>query len=183
MTGTMSTETTAAIVTMTDTIEPDSLNIRAAVRDDCGLILQFITELADYEKLAGEVSASAEALAETLFGSKPAAEVLIAEWRGQPAGFALYFTNYSTFLARPGIYLEDLFVRPAFRGRGIGKALLAQLAKLLIERAGGRLDWWVLNWNETAIDFYRRIGAKAMDEWLPMRLQGQALRDLADHPP
>lgn len=157
---------------------PESLHIRPAVKDDCGLILKLIRELAEYEKLTDEVTATREALAGTLFGDRSAAEVLIAEWRGQPAGFALFFPNYSTFLARPGIYLEDLFVRPDFRGHGIGKALLARLARLVVERGGGRLDWSVLDWNAAAIDFYRRIGATAKDEWLLMRLDGDALRGL-----
>lgn len=164
---------------MTDTIEPDSLTIRAADRDDCGLILEFITELAEYEKLAHEVSATQECLADSLFGEKPAAEVVIAQWQGQPAGFALFFTNYSTFLGKPGIYLEDLFVRPEFRGHGIGKSLLSHLAGLVIARGGGRLDWWVLDWNKPAIDFYERIGARGMGEWMPMRLTGEALERMA----
>lgn len=157
----------------------DPLTIRAAAREDCGLILQFITELAEYEKLALEVSATCEDLERTLFGDNPSANVLIAEWGEQSAGFALYFNNYSTFLARPGIYLEDLFVRPDFRGRGIGLALLKHLASLVLEQGGGRLDWWVLNWNQPAIDFYERIGARGMKEWMPMRLDGDALKKLA----
>jgi GNAT superfamily N-acetyltransferase len=165
---------------MTATIEPERLNIRSAVREDCGLILSFIRVLADFETLLHEVTASREALEQTLFGDQPSASVLIAEWDRQPAGFALYFTNYSTFLARPGIYLEDLFVKPEFRGHGIGKSLLKHLASLVIAKAGGRLDWWVLHWNEPAIDFYRQIGAKDMKEWLPMRLEGNALRSMAE---
>ena len=168
---------------MTATTAPDkpeeNLTIRTAVRDDCGLILEFISELAEYEKLAHLVSATEERLANSLFGEKPSAEVVIAEWDGQPAGFALFFGNYSTFLGRPGIYLEDLFVRPAFRGAGIGKALLSYLAALVVERQGGRLDWWVLDWNQPSIDFYHRIGAKSLSEWLPMRLEGEALTHVA----
>lgn len=144
------------------------------------MILDLIGELAEYEKLSHEVVASQDRLEQTLFGSEPAAEVLIAEWRGQPAGFALFFGNYSTFLGLPGIYLEDLFVRPGFRGRGIGKALLSHLAALVLDRGGGRLDWSVLHWNEAAIDFYRSIGARGMDDWLPMRLEGAALESVAD---
>lgn len=167
---------------MSATTKPEALNIRAAARDDCGLILEFITELAEYEKLAHEVTATSKDLEETLFGEHPAAEVLIAQWKGAPAGFALYFTNYSTFLARPGIYLEDLFVRPEYRGKGIGKALLQNLARLVVNRNGGRLDWWVLHWNRPAIEFYEGIGAKGMSEWMPMRFEGEALRKLAATP-
>lgn len=170
----------AVTVTMSAITEPDSLNIRAAAREDCGLILQFIHDLASYEKLAHEVTATREALEATLFGESPAAEVLLAEWHGQAAGFALYFTNYSTFLARPGIYLEDLFVREEFRGHGIGKALLRHLAALVVSRGGGRLDWSVLDWNVSAITFYEGIGARAMKDWLPMRLQAKALRAFAE---
>lgn len=158
----------------------DALSIRPAVREDCGLLLELIGELADYEKLADEVTATRETLEETLFGERPAAEVLIAEWRGRPAGFALFFTNYSTFLARPGIYLEDLFVRPDFRGRGIGRSLLIRLARLVREREGGRLDWSVLDWNRPAIDFYRSIGARGLKEWLLFRLDGEALKSVAE---
>lgn len=160
--------------------KPEALNIRAAARDDCGLILEFITELAEYEKLAHQVTASRKDIEEKLFGDRPAAEVMIAEWNGAPAGFALYFTNYSTFLSRPGIYLEDLFVRPEYRGKGIGKALLARLARIVVDRKGGRLDWWVLKWNRPAIEFYEGIGAIGMDEWMPMRLEGEALRKIAN---
>lgn len=165
---------------MSTTEKHEALKIRAASRGDCGLILEFIAELAEYEKLAHEVTASREDLEETLFGDHPAAEVIIAEWSGAPAGFALFFTNFSTFLARPGIYLEDLFVRPEFRGKGIGKALLRHLARVVVKRKGGRLDWWVLNWNRPAIEFYEDIGARGMSEWMPMRLDGAALGKLAD---
>jgi len=158
----------------------DSLSIRPAKKKDCALILELIRELAEYEKLGHEVVASRDALAESLFGSEPAAKVVIAEWQDQPAGFALYFGNYSTFLARPGIYLEDLFVRPEFRSRGIGKALLSHLAQRVIEGNGGRLDWGVLHWNARAINFYRSLGASALEEWLPMRLEDEALRKLAE---
>lgn len=168
---------------MTATTTPEKtdnkLTIRAAVRDDCGLILEFIKELAEYEKLAHLVSATEARLANSLFGHKPAAEVVIAEWQGEPAGFALFFGNYSTFLGRPGIYLEDLFVRPAFRGVGIGKALLSYLAALVVDRQGGRLDWWVLDWNKPSIDFYHRLGARSLGEWLPMRLEGDELTKVA----
>ena len=156
-----------------------TLRIRAANPGDCAVILQFIQELAEYEKLLHKVSASEADLLSTLFGDRPAAEVLIAEWQGSPAGFALYFSNYSTFLARPGIYLEDLFVHPDFRGLGIGKSLLERLAQLTLERNGARLDWSVLDWNRTAIGFYTGIGAKGMTEWVPFRLEGDALERLA----
>jgi GNAT superfamily N-acetyltransferase len=158
---------------------PEGLSIRPAARSDCADILAMIRELAEYEELANEVSASQSDLLETLFGDRPSAEVLVAEWQSKTAGFALFFSNYSTFLGRPGIYLEDLFVRPEFRGHGIGSALLSHLARLVVERKGGRLDWWVLHWNKPAIRFYERIGARAMSDWLPMRLEGPALLELA----
>ncbi len=156
-----------------------SIEIRRAVAADCALILQFIIALADYEKLLDQVVATEARLQETLFGENAVAEVLIAEWQQQAGGFALFFPNYSTFLARPGIYLEDLFVFPEFRGRGLGKALLARLAALTMERKGGRLDWSVLDWNQPSIDFYLSIGARPLDEWTQFRLQGEALQDLA----
>jgi GNAT superfamily N-acetyltransferase len=183
MNGTIDIVLTPIVATMTDIIEPDptskNLTIRAAVREDCGLILEFIRELAEYEKLAHCVSATEDLLADSLFNSPPAAEVVIAEWQDVPAGFALFFGNYSTFLGRPGIYLEDLFVRTDFRGLGIGKALLSHIAKLVMDRQGGRLDWWVLDWNQPSIDFYRKLGAKSMGEWMPMRLEGEALVKVA----
>lgn len=157
----------------------EPLRIRPAERADCALILEFIVALADYEKLRHECVATMGALQETLFGARPGAEVLIAEWREEPAGFSLYFPNYSTFLARPGIYLEDLFVHPRYRGHGIGVALLRHLARLAVARGCGRLDWSVLDWNEPAIRFYRRIGARALDDWTQFRLDGDALKTLA----
>ena len=183
MNGTIDIVLTQIVETMTVTTDPDhqnnKLTIRAAVRDDCGLILEFINELAEYEKLAHCVTATEEQLADTLFCNPPSAEVVIAEWNDEPSGFALFFGNYSTFLGRPGIYLEDLYVRPEFRGKGIGKALLSHLAKLVTDRKGGRLDWWVLDWNKPSIDFYHGIGANSLDEWLPMRLEGKALKKIA----
>ena len=155
------------------------LNIRPACREDCPLILEFIRELAAYEKLAHEVVASADQLETSLFGEAPVAEVIIAEWDGAAVGFALFFANYSTFLARAGMYLEDLYVRPEFRGKGIGKALLAKLAGIVIERGWGRLDWSVLDWNRPAIDFYLGIGARALDDWTQFRLDGSALKVLS----
>lgn len=155
------------------------LTIRAATAADVPQILRFIEALADYEKLSHEVQATEEKLNATLFGDKPAAEVLIAEWQNKPAGFALFFHNYSTFLAKPGIYLEDLFVYPEFRGKGIGKALLIELARRCVENGFGRLEWSVLDWNTPAIAFYRSLGAKLMDEWTVNRVTGDALLALA----
>ncbi len=159
-----------------------SLTIRVAGPSDAAQVLEFIRGLAEYERLADEVVATEEAIERTLFGPSPAAEVLIAEWHGQGAAFALFFSTYSTFLAKPGIWLEDLFVMPAFRGRGIGRVLLSHLANLTIERDCGRLEWAVLDWNEPAIGFYRRLGAEAQDEWTTWRLTGERLDDLAKPP-
>ncbi len=156
-----------------------TLCIRAAMEDDVPLILLFIRRLAKYERLAHEVVATTDGLRHWLFGPRPAAEVVIAEWEGSPAGFALFFHNFSTFLGRPGVYLEDLYVEPAHRGRGIGRALLAHLARLAVERGCGRLEWWVLDWNEDAIRFYRSLGAVAMDDWTVFRVSGDELAALA----
>lgn len=156
----------------------NSLNIRFAEEKDLSLIYQFIKELADYEKLLHEVVADEQKLKKTLFDQKYA-EVLIAEEDDQAVGFALFFHNYSTFLGQPGIYLEDLYVKKAFRGRGYGKALLRKLAQLAIERECGRLDWSVLDWNVPAIDFYKSLGAVSMEEWLGFRLTGKALENFA----
>lgn len=155
------------------------IRVREAAGDDVPLILSFIRELAEYEKLSHEVVATEESLRETLFGERRYAEVLIAEQDEAQAGFALFFHNYSTFLGKPGIYLEDLYVRPEFRGDGIGRALLARLARLAVERDCGRLEWWVLDWNEPSIGFYKKIGAVPMDEWTVYRLTGEALEELA----
>ena len=154
--------------------------IRFAVAQDVPLILQFIRGLAEYEKLTHEVTATEELLRETLFGPRQVAEVILGEHRGEPAGFALFFHNYSTFLGRPGIYLEDLFVKPELRGRGFGKVLLTYLAKLAKERQCGRVEWAVLDWNEPAIRFYKKLGAAAMNEWTVHRLTGEALTRLAE---
>jgi len=154
--------------------------IRAAQGADVALILALIRELADYEKLSGEVTATEDLLRKTLFEPGATAETLIAEEDGRLAGFALFFHNYSTFLARPGIYLEDLFVRPEFRGRGIGRALLAHIARLARERQCGRVEWSVLDWNEPAIRFYRSLGAVPMDQWTVFRLTGEHINALAD---
>lgn len=156
-----------------------SINIRSAIPADTALILKFIKGLADYEKLAHEVVANEQDLKRTLFGEKPCAEVIIAQYAGEAAGFALFFTSYSTFLARPGVYLEDLFVVPEFRSKGVGKALLVYLAGLVVDRGMGRLDWSVLDWNQPAINFYERIGARGLTDWTQFRLDGDALSQLS----
>jgi GNAT superfamily N-acetyltransferase len=153
--------------------------IRPASREDVGQILAFIRELADYEKLAHEAVADEAGLAAQLFGPTPRAEVLIAEVDGLAAGFALFFHNFSTFVGKPGLYLEDLFVRPAFRGFGLGKQLMVRLAKIAVDRDCGRFEWSVLDWNQPAIDFYRSLGAVGMDEWTVQRVAGDALHALA----
>jgi GNAT superfamily N-acetyltransferase len=153
--------------------------IRSATRADVPLVLAFIRELAEYEKLADEVVATEELLEETLFGEPRYAEALIAEAAGEPAGFALYFHNYSTFLAKPGLYVEDVFVRPDFRGRGIGREFFRRLAAIALERGCGRLEFWVLDWNRPAIEFYRKLGAEPMEDWTVQRITGEALRRLA----
>jgi GNAT superfamily N-acetyltransferase len=153
--------------------------IRPADEADVPLINHFIRELATYEKLADAVVATEEQLRRTLFGEKRFAEVLIAEEDGTPVGFALYFFNYSTFMGKPGLYLEDLFVKPETRGRGYGKALLARLAAIARERDCGRFEWAVLDWNEPAIGFYRSVGARPCDEWTVYRVTGEALEELA----
>jgi GNAT superfamily N-acetyltransferase len=160
-----------------------SLEIRRAGIEDVPQILRFIRALAEYEKLLDSCVADEESLRRTLFGEGAGgryAEVLIANWDGKAAGFALFFHNYSTFLAKPGIYLEDLFVDPGYRGKGIGKALLASLARVAVERDCGRLEWSVLDWNEPSIGFYKSLGAVPMDEWTIFRVTGSALRDLAE---
>lgn len=156
-----------------------TLSIRPATPADLPLIARFIRDLADYEKLAHEVRFDEAKLGEKLFGPRPYAEVVIGEIEGAAQGFALFFHNFSTFEGRPGIYLEDLFVRPEARGSGLGKALLAHLAGLVVERDCARLEWSVLDWNAPAIGFYQRLGAKLMDEWTVMRVDGEALTTLA----
>jgi GNAT superfamily N-acetyltransferase len=157
-----------------------ALRIIPATKADVPLILSFVRKLAEYEKLSHEVVATEEGLVEGLFGARPMAEVLLAYWADEPVGFALYFHNFSTFVGKPGIYLEDLFVEPAHRGRGIGKALLARVARIAQDRGCGRLEWAVLDWNQPAIDFYRTLGAVAKDEWTIFRLSGDSLRRLGD---
>lgn len=164
--------------------ESPRVRVRFATAADSATILDFIRQLAEYEKLLHEVVADEAALAAHLFGSRPMAEVLIAEVDGregvEPAGFALFFHNFSTFLGRPGVYLEDLFVRPELRGSGIGGALLAHLARIAVERGCGRFEWAVLDWNESAIRFYRSVGAEPQSEWTVYRVTGEALGRLAE---
>ncbi len=153
----------------------EGLELRAARREDAPLILSFVRALAEYEKLAHEVVATEESLAQALFDERQIAEVVLAFWEGEAAGFALYFHNFSTFVGRPGLYLEDLFVKPEMRGHGIGRALLRHLAGVARERNCGRMEWSVLDWNEPAIGFYKSMGAVPMDEWTVYRLSGPAL--------
>jgi GNAT superfamily N-acetyltransferase len=152
-----------------------SITIVPANERDLPLVHAFIRELAEYERLLHEVHATEEALRRTLFGPNPAAEIVIAYDEREPAGFALFFQSYSTFLARPGLYLEDLFVRPAARQKGIGRKLLEHLAALAVSRGYGRLEWRVLDWNEPAIRFYRSIGAEPLADWTVFRVTGDAL--------
>ena len=162
-----------------DTAAASRPTLRPARADDVPLILALVRELAEYERAPDACHATEAALATTLFGPAPQAEVVIAEWEAEPAGFALFFHNYSTWEARRGPYLEDLFVRPAFRGRGVGRALLRHLAGIAVARGCGRFEWSVLDWNAPALGFYRALGARAMDEWTVMRVDGDALRALA----
>ena len=154
--------------------------IRSAERGDIPLVLQFIRGLAEYEKLAHECEATEEQLERTLFGDRPSAEVVMAFRGDAPAGFALFFHNYSTFLAKPGLYLEDLFVDPTHRGHGVGQSLLAHLASLAVSRGCGRFEWSVLDWNADAIRFYERMGARPMSDWTVYRMTGEALTTLAE---
>ena len=155
------------------------MKIRPATEADLGTIEELIRALAAYERMADEVVMDARLLRKNLFGDRPYAEVLIAEVEGEPAGFALFFHNFSTFVGRPGIYLEDLFVKPEHRGTGLGRALLKRLAEIAVERECGRLEWAVLDWNEPAIGFYKKLGARPNDEWTVFRLAGEALQELA----
>lgn len=156
------------------------LDIKPAQEKDVALILSFIKGLAEYEKLSHEVVATEEILRETLFGEKPGAEVIIGYYQDQAVCFALFFHSFSTFLGRSGVYLEDLYVKPEFRGKGFGRKLLSYLAKLTKERNGGRLEWSVLDWNESAIKFYKSLAAKPMDGWTMFRVTGEALDKLSE---
>jgi GNAT superfamily N-acetyltransferase len=160
-------------------VTPQAFRIERATERDVPVVLAMIKGLADYEKMADQVTATEEGLRASLFGPRPAAEVVIGYANGGPAGFALFFHNYSTFLGQPGIYLEDLFVVPKWRGHGLGRQFLAHLAALAVERGCGRLEWTVLDWNEPAIGFYKKLGAKPMDGWTIFRATGDALHRLA----
>jgi GNAT superfamily N-acetyltransferase len=162
---------------------PDNLAIRFAEPRDTEAILTFIRELAHYEKLAHEVVADEASLGATLFGAQPAAEVLLAELVDEPVGFALFFQSYSTFLGKPGLYLEDLFVRPAARGRGVGAALMSACAQIAVHRQYGRFEWAVLDWNTPALEFYARLGSRRMSEWTVQRLTGASLAALSERWP
>ena len=155
------------------------LRIRPAEAADASLILRLIRGLAEYERAPGEVKATKEDLLRDGFGAKPLFHVVLAEWNGAPVGFAFYFFNYSTWHGRPGLYLEDLFVEPAFRGYGIGKALLVHLAKVAVAQGCTRYQWQVLDWNEPAIKFYEAMGARVLREWLTVRIDGEGLARLA----
>jgi GNAT superfamily N-acetyltransferase len=156
------------------------LNIRPATAADAGTVASLVRELADYEKLLHEARATAEDFRREIESPNPVIRVLIAEWEGQPAGVALYFFNFSTFVGRPGLYLEDLFVRPALRSHGIGRALLRALARIARERGCGRMEWAVLDWNEPALKFYRSLGARQMKEWIVHRLTPVEIGKLAE---
>lgn len=159
--------------------ETEGLSIRAAQRTDTALILSFIKELAAYEKMEQEVVATEQLLEEWVF-DKECAEVLVAEMNGNPVGFALYFSNFSTFLGRGGLYLEDLYVRPAARGKGVGKAMLVKLCKIARLRGCGRVEWWCLKWNRPSIDFYHSLGAEEMSDWQVFRLDQDAITRLTE---
>jgi GNAT superfamily N-acetyltransferase len=152
--------------------------IRPATRNDAALILAFVRALAEYEKLTHEVTATEDDLQATLFGDRPTAETLLAFEGTVPVGFALFFHNYSTFLGKPGLYLEDLFVKPEYRTRGYGKTLLTHLARIAVERGCGRFEWSVLDWNQPSIDFYRSLGGRPLEDWSIFRLDGSALHRL-----
>src|SRR3989454_5545388 len=161
----------------------NNFEIRPARVEDVPIILKLIRDLATYERAPKEVTTTEEQLVDVLFGEKPVAEVLLAFERKSPVGFAVFFHNFSTWLGRPGLYLEDLFVRPEHRGKGYGRALLVHLAKIARDRGCGRMEWAVLDWNEPAIQFYRKLGAKPMDEWTVFRLTRDEIAELADSSP
>lgn len=156
------------------------LMLRPAEPTDVAVLFRLIQALAEYEKLSHAVTGNVDALKEHLFGSRPCAEAILVEYAGQTVGFALFFTNFSTFLTQPGIYLEDLFVLPEYRRQGIGKAILSYLAQLALQRGYGRLEWSVLDWNEPAIAFYRRMGASILEDWRICRVTSESLTQLAD---
>jgi GNAT superfamily N-acetyltransferase len=156
------------------------IRIEPAHESHASLILYFVRQLAEYERLLDKVEADEERIRTSLFGPKPCAEALLAYFDDQPVGFAIFFQTYSTFLAKPGIYLEDVFVEQKYRGHGVGKALLVYLAKLALERGGARFEWSVLNWNEPSIQFYKALGAEPLDEWTQYRVSGDNLRKLAE---
>jgi GNAT superfamily N-acetyltransferase len=160
---------------------PGGFRIRAATTDDVPALFELIKGLAAYERLLEQLSATEESLRRHLFGARPAAEAVLAEEHGVAVGFALYFHNFSTFLGRPGLYLEDLFVRPEYRGRGYGKALMVFVARLAQARGCGRLEWSVLDWNRPAREFYRTLGARPLDDWIGQRMTGEAIARLAGH--
>ena len=153
--------------------------IRLAEKQDVSTILSFIKDLAEYEKLTDEVIADEESLENFLFSTRPFAEVFIAEYGMKPVGFALFFHTFSTFMGKPGLYLEDLYVKPEMRGKGVGKKLFRKVAQIALERDCGRLEWSVLNWNEPAIGFYKKLGAQAMNEWMVYRLSGDSLSNFS----
>jgi len=162
--------------------EHEPVRLRTAVVEDVPTLLRFIRALAEYERLLHEVTATEEALRTTLFGERPRAEVVLVEVGETPVGFALFFHNYSTFLAKPGLYLEDLFILPEYRGHGYGKALLIHLARLAVERGCGRFEWSVLDWNEPSIQFYKSLGAVPLSDWSIFRVTGEALQRLGTAP-
>lgn len=159
---------------------PDAFSIQPATEADVPVVLGLIKALAEYERLASEVVATEASIRDSLFGPRRTAAALIARVGDEPVGFAVWFYSYSTFLGRPGLHLEDLFVQPAWRGRGFGRALLRHLASMAVERGCGRMEWAVLDWNELAIGFYKKLGAKAMDEWTTFRLTGESLKRVAE---
>ncbi len=159
-------------------LSPD-LTLTPATHKDVPVVFDLIKSLAAYEKLSHEVTGTTQQLEQALFGDRTYAEAILARWQGQPVGFALFFHNFSTFLAQPGLYLEDLFVLPDYRGKGIGKALLCHLADLAVERGCGRLEWSVLDWNQPAIDFYQHMGATVLPDWRVCRVTGDGLTHLA----
>ena len=156
------------------------IRVTPAAPSDVAVIATMIGELAEYERLSAMVCVTELMVTEALFGARPAAEAIVGHWDDEPVAFAVYFTNFSTFLGRPGLYLEDLFVRPAARRRGIGRVMLGYLAKLCVERGYGRMEWAVLDWNESAIGFYKGLGAAAMSDWTVFRLTGEALTRLSE---